>query len=147
MLKDYTSAYTIATRVSVFAHLGMLFSFTIKNTDFLISLRDQLKLPNVFVYGLFAMINLLPNIAYQIKKNAVAFRTRGKKVNVFNLNIVALVLIKTIYFSDAISTAMYSKGFRPDKLRTKYQVLKISPYDYVFILVCILLMICMLVIH
>lgn len=147
MLKDYTSAYTIATRVSVFAHLGMLFSFTTKNTDFLISLRDQLKLPNVFVYGLFAMINLLPNISYQIKKNAVAFRTRGKKVNVFNLNVVALVLIKTIYFSDAISTAMYSKGFRPDKLRTKYQVLKISLYDYVFILVCIFLTICMLVIH
>lgn len=139
-------AMTLASKTIGFAYLGMLFSLTTKNIDLLYSLQQQLHVPNVFVYGIFAALNLFKDIQMQLAKNQVAFRSRGQKFAKYSIKSVTALLIKTIYFADFVTIAMQSKRFNAEVKRNGYYQKKIGVRDYFFILVNICFVVLMLLV-
>lgn len=132
------NAKVIATKTLVFAYLGMLFSLTTKNLDLLYSLKNQLKVPDVFVYGIFAAFNLFSDIKNQVNKNLVSFNIRGDKVSRYSYRTIVPLLIKTIYYSDSIALAMESKGFKNNLTRSVYYETKLQKKDIMFVVICFL---------
>lgn len=129
---NYDYALMIATRVLLFANLGMLFSCTTDNLEFVYSLRDQLKLPNVFVYGILATFNLLPLIKDEAKKNYASFQARGQKTWRFSSKVLTPLFIKTILYSDQITLAMRSKGFDEEGQRSEYTKIEVASKDWIW---------------
>lgn len=145
-VNTHNQAMIVVTKTVVFAYLGMLFSLTTKNIDLLYSLKNQLRVPNVFVYGIFAALNLLSDIKMQLLKNTVAFKVRDKKFSKYSPKTITPLLIKTIYFADFVTLAMTSKRFKPEAQRSDYYDIKLQSYDLVFGFVCLVMLVIMFVV-
>ena len=145
-IASYDYALLISSRIYVFALLGMLFSYTTNMMDFMFSLRDQLKIPDFYIYGIFASVNLLPTIKTEVKKNQLAFQARGKKAPLYSSRVLMPLFTKIILYSDRLAMAMSSKDFAKDQQRTYYTKIETSLIDKVFGIVCLLLS-CLLIIY
>lgn len=123
---------TLSSRVLVYAGLGLLFVLTTNKINLIRSLQQQLKLPSIFAYGILAAWNIFPNILEEYKKTKVAFQTRGVYTSPISPSILKPMLVKAVLWSNALSTAMESKGFNGNAKRTDYDILKPGWRDYLF---------------
>lgn len=137
MITDIEYAYLLASRVFVFALLGMLFTYTTKPMDLMYSLRDQLKIPDQFIYGIFATVNLLPVIKLEVKKNQLAFQARNQKVFPYSSKVLIPLFTKVILYSDHLTQAMLSKDFGKSDTRSYYKKMTLSTRDYIFIVLAL----------
>ena len=142
---DY--AWLVSTRIYVFALMGMLFTFTTDTMDLMFSLRDQLKVPDLFIYGIFATVNLLPIITLEVKKNRLAFKARNQKVFPYSSKVLIPLFTKVILYSDHLTLAMISKDFGKSEQRSYYKTMHVSLSDYLFLLLSVLLMIVFILIR
>lgn len=137
MITDLEYAYLLASRVYVFALLGMLFTYTTKPMDLMYSLRDQLKIPDQFIYGIFATINLLPVIKLEVKKNQIAFKARNQKVFPYSSKVLIPLFTKVILYSDHLTLAMLSKDFGKSETRSYYKKMTLGAQDFIFIILAL----------
>jgi ABC-type cobalt transport system, permease component CbiQ and related transporters len=122
----------VATRILLFAGLGMLFSLTTDGKEFVCSLEQQFGLPSRFTYGILAAFHLLPMIPREYKKTIDAFLARGKSIFPLSPAILIPFIIKSIRWSESLAIAMESKGFDSDGERTCMHVITVKWFDYLF---------------
>lgn len=124
-----------ASRVLVYAGLGLLFSLTTDKILLVHSLRQQFHLPNVFAYGLLAAWGIFPYMALEYRRTRAAFKARGLRVFPFSPSVLAPLLVKSIRWSEELSIAMESKGFSGNTPRTEFNQIKVKSYDIIFCIV------------
>jgi energy-coupling factor transport system permease protein len=140
ILSDSTSiagGLQIATRIMVYAALGMVFSFTTDARQFAYSLEQQFRLPSRFAYGVLAAFHLVPLMPYEYKKISYAFLARGQKYSPLSPKVIVPFLIKSVRWSETLAIAMESKGFDQDGSRTCLHVVRVKWYDWAFVVLSV----------
>ena len=135
-----------ASRVLVYASIGLLFALTSDPVTMVRSFEKQLHVPQMFAYGLLAAWNVFPHMAQEYKKTKIAFQARGIHVLPFSPKLLVTLMVKTTRWSDELAMAMESKGFSSHQTRTSYQAPVIRKRDMIFLAVtCILFPFCCIV--
>ena len=127
---------TQASRVFAYAGIGYLFALTTDKIHMIRSFQRQLHLPQVFAYGLLAAWGAFPHMAMEYRKTRAAFRARGIRVFPASPALLAPLLVKSVRWSNELSSAMESKGFSPDTKRSEYSPVKVHLYDWIFLIFC-----------
>ncbi len=127
---------TQASRVFAYAGIGYLFALTTDKIHMIRSFQRQLHLPQVFAYGLLAAWGTFPHMAMEYRKTRAAFRARGIRVFPASPALLAPLLVKSVRWSNELSSAMESKGFSPDAKRSEYSPVKVHLYDWIFLIFC-----------
>ena len=127
---------TQASRVFAYAGIGYLFALTTDKIHMIRSFQRQLHLPQVFAYGLLAAWGAFPHMAMEYRKTRAAFRARGIRVFPASPALLAPLLVKSVRWSNELSSAMESKGFSPDGKRSEYSPVKVHLYDWIFLIFC-----------
>lgn len=127
---------TQASRVFAYAGIGYLFALTTDKIHMIRSFQRQLHLPQVFAYGLLAAWGAFPHMAMEYRKTRAAFRARGIRVFPASPALLAPLLVKSVRWSNELSSAMESKGFSPDAKRSEYSPVKVHLYDWIFLIFC-----------
>ena len=127
---------TQASRVFAYAGIGYLFALTTDKIPMIRSFQRQLHLPQVFAYGLLAAWGAFPHMAMEYRKTRAAFRARGIRVFPASPALLAPLLVKSVRWSNELSSAMESKGFSPDTKRSEYSPVKVHLYDWIFLIFC-----------
>ncbi|WP_423363156.1 energy-coupling factor transporter transmembrane component T family protein [Mycoplasma sp. P36-A1] len=127
-------AFELVARTYGYFMLGAAFTLTTDVIDFSYSMQQQLKLPPKFVYGIIACLNMMPLLKNEYFKLKYSFKARGLNPSLLNINLYLPLLVKSVYYSNALALAMESKGFSDDALRSCYHKTNINWYDYLFIL-------------
>lgn len=122
----------LSSRVLVYGSLGYLFALTTDKIELIRSTEQQLKLSPLFSYGLMAAWNIFPNLIEEYKKTRIALQARGIRSNPLSPRLLKPMLIKAVLWSEALATAMESKGFNGRTERTEYVQLKLTLKDYLF---------------
>ena len=127
---------TQASRVFANAGIGYLFALTTDTIHMIRSFQRQLHLPQVFAYGLLAAWGAFPHMAMEYRKTRAAFRARGIRVFPASPALLAPLLVKSVRWSNELSSAMESKGFSPDTKRSEYSPVRVHLYDWIFLIFC-----------
>lgn len=122
----------LASRVLVFAGLGLLLVLTTDRIRLIQSFHQQLKLPAVFAYGLIAAWGIVPSMFREYRQTQAAFGARGMHVFAFSPKLLKPLLVKSARWAEAISVAMESKGFDGSAPRTVYHRVLLRRKDVVF---------------
>lgn len=128
---------TLSSRVLAYAGLGFLFVLTTNKINLILSLRQQLKVPSIFTYGLLAAWNIFPNMLMEYNKTRAAFRARGLHPFAVSPALLKPMLVKAILWSEALSIAMESKGFNGKANRTEYYIIRLKVSDILFPIITI----------
>ncbi len=143
-----TSSYNglqLATRVYAFGAIGMLFIFSNDSLQFVYSLQQQGHLKPKFAYGTLAAFHLLPNIKEEFEHAKFALHARGMSGIQFYFKVVFAMMVNAIKWAQCLSIAMISKGFDVDGKRTNYYTLKVTIYDWMFLVVPNILLLMILI--
>lgn len=122
----------MSSRVLVYAGLGFLFALTTNKIELIRSMEQQLRLSPLFSYSLMAAWNIFPNLLEEYKKTRIAFQARGLRSYPLSPTLLKPMLVKAIFWSEALAIAMESKGFNGKAKRTEYYQLKPTCKDYLF---------------
>ncbi len=129
-----------ASRALVYAGIGLLFALTTDRIRMIRSFNRQLRVPQVFAYGLLAAWGLLPQMMLEYRRTRMAFRARGIRVLPFSPSLLVTLLVKSTRWSEELSIAMESKGFSANAPRSTFEPERVRPRDWVFLaLTCIVL--------
>lgn len=123
---------TLSSRVLAFAGLGYLFAFTTDKIRLIRSMEQQLHLPPMFAYGLFAAWGIMPNMIEEYRRTRAAFAARGIRTLPFSPAVLKPMLVKSIRWSEALAVAMESKGFTRNEKRSCYEKETLRCRDLVF---------------
>ena len=124
----------------VYAGIGLLFALTTDRIRMIRSFNRQLRVPQVFAYGLLAAWGLLPQMMLEYRRTRMAFRARGIRVLPFSPSLLVTLLVKSTRWSEELSIAMESKGFSANAPRSTFEPERVRPRDGVFLaLTCIVL--------
>lgn len=121
-----------AGRVLAYAGIGFLFTLTTDRIDLVKSFRRQLRVPQVFAYGLLAAWGIVPQMLLEYRRTQIAFRARGIFVWPFSPALLKPLLVKSIRWSEELAIAMESKGFSGAKERSVYEPIRVHYYDWMF---------------
>ena len=127
----------LSSRVLAYAGLGYLFVLTTDKIRLIRSFQQQLRIPPLFAYGILAAWNIFPNMAEEYRKTRAAFRARGLRAEPVSPALLKAMLVKAVYWSEALSIAMESKGFNGSAPRTEYHEIKLNALDILFPVVTI----------
>lgn len=130
---------TLSGRVLAYAGLGLLFAFTTDRMRLVRAFQDQLRLPQVFAYGLLAAWGIFPQMAEEYKKTRLAFRLRGLHAFPLSPAFLTPMLVKAVRWSEALAIAMESRGFSASAKRSCLQPERLCTKDKCFFAVCCVL--------
>lgn len=122
----------LSSRVLVIAGLGLLLALTTDPVRLIQSMRQQLRLPAVFAYGLLAAWGIFPHVVREYRQARLAFRVRGVRVSPVSPALLRPLLVKTVRWSEALSVAMESKGFDGSAPRTTFEPVALRRADILF---------------
>lgn len=128
-----------SSRVLVYAGLGLLFALTTDKIRMIRSFHQQLRVPQVFAYGILAAWGLFPQMMREYKKTRLAFRARGIKVRPWSPALLVTLLVKSTRWSEELSIAMESRGFSAKGARSTYKPERVRSRDWIYLLVTVVL--------
>ena len=131
---------TQASRVFAYAGIGYLFALTTDKIHMIRSFQRQLHLPQVFAYGLLAAWGAFPHMAMEYRKTRAAFRARGIRVFPASPALLAPLLVKSVRWSNELSSAMESKGFSSNARRTDSSPVRVHARDILFTVFCCIML-------
>ncbi|NLP26335.1 MAG: energy-coupling factor transporter transmembrane protein EcfT [Clostridiales bacterium] len=139
--EDIQTALSLSLRILTFASLSLLFLLTTNIVHFILSLMQQCKLPPKLAYGILAGYRFLPMIKDELVLIKSAHRVRGvnraktlkEKVRQYKRFIIPL-LASAIRKAERTAVAMESKGFTGSRDRTFYRQFKVTPKDWLFLI-------------
>ncbi len=124
-----------SSRALVYAGIGLLFALTTDRIRMIRSFHRQLRVPQVFAYGLLAAWGLLPQMMLEYRRTRMAFRARGIRVLPFSPSLLVTLLVKSTRWSEELSIAMESRGFSADGKRSAFEPERVRTRDRVFLVV------------
>ncbi len=128
-----------SSRALVYAGIGLLFALTTDRIRMIRSFHQQLRVPQVFAYGLLAAWGLLPQMMLEYKRTRMAFRARGIRVLPFSPSLLITLIVKSTRWSEELSIAMESRGFSADSKRSSFEPERVRTRDWIFLAVtCVL---------
>ncbi|MET3696205.1 energy-coupling factor transport system permease protein [Bacillus oleivorans] len=143
-IDTFIIAISLSLRVLCFSALSLLFIFTTKPTDFILSLMQQCKLPPKLAYGILAGFRFLPMLKEELFIIRSAHRVRGvnraKSLKHYAENVKRYsipLLASSIRKAERTAIAMESKGFTGEKGRTFYRTMRITRNDWLFVFIMI----------
>ena len=147
--ETFLLAISLSLRVLCFSALSLLFIFTTKPTDFILSLMQQCKLPSKLAYGILAGFRFLPMLKEELFIIRSAHRIRGvnraKSLKNYIENIKRYsipLLASAIRKAERTAIAMESKGFTGEKDRTFYRTIRVTGYDWLFVILMMIWLLC-----
>ena len=111
-LSSTQSGLNMLSRFISFAGLGLIISLTTDSFSLIKAMQKNGHLPRKFVYGLFAALNLIPHMKAEYNAARLAFAVRGATVSPFSLKVIFAMLVNCFRWSEMLSMAMQSKGFK-----------------------------------
>ncbi|OFQ99947.1 energy-coupling factor transporter transmembrane component T family protein [Alloscardovia sp. HMSC034E08] len=127
-----TSGLILSSRILSFAGLGLVFALTITPEKFIYSLRDNLHIPTAYSYSILAAFNLAPLIKRDYKQVKLAMRARGIRMSKLSLKPLVPMLVHSMRTSELLAEAMQSKGFDEDASRSRYTIIHVHAYDFIY---------------
>ncbi len=124
-----------SSRVLVYAGLGLLFALTTDRIRMIRSFHQQLRVPQVFAYGILAAWGLFPQMMLEYRRTRLAFRARGIAVRPWSPALLITLLVKSTRWSEELSIAMESKGFSEKGRRSIFEPERVRKRDILFLLV------------
>ncbi len=121
----------MSSRVLAYASLGMFFTFTTDNLDFIQSLMQQGHMKPKFAYGILAAFHLIPQIGQELSDARLAFRVRGIRQSPISLKPFFAAMVNCMRWSETLAMAMESKGFDGDGQRTSVRIMKVRRADVI----------------
>ncbi len=132
----FYNGFTMASRVLAYAGVGFVFALTTDRIEMIRSLRVHLHIPQIFAYGLLAAWGIFPRMALEYRRARAAFRARGIRVLPISPALLKPLLVKSVRWSEALATAMESKGFSGDARRTECCTPRFRAADWCFLVLC-----------
>lgn len=140
------TAISLSLRVLCFSTLSLLFIFTTEPTKFILSLMQQLKLPQKLAYGILAGFRFLPLLKEELFIIRSAHRIRGVnraktikdyfgQMKRYSIPLLASAIRK----AERTAIAMESKGFTGEKDRTFYKKMRVTKNDWLFLILMVTL--------
>ena len=130
------NGWIFASRVLVYAIIGYLFAFTTDRVQMIRSFQKQLRMPQLFAYGLLAAWGIFPHMMQEYRRTKAAFRARGMRVFPFSPALLRPLLVKSVRWSEALSIAMESRGFSGSAKRSEFEPVRMKTGDWIFGAVC-----------
>ncbi len=134
----FRNGMTLGSRVLAFAAMGYLFCLTTDRILLVRSFQRQLRLPQMFAYGLLAAWGIFPQMTLEYRRTRAAFRARGKNPFPVSPSFLKPLLVKSVRWSEQLAVAMESKGFDGHAARTDFEPVRVRPRDWAFLTVCCL---------
>ena len=131
---------TLASRVLAFAGMGYLYCLTTDRILMVKSFQKQLRVPQIFAYGLLAAWGIFPHMMQEYRRTRAAFRARGKNPFPVSPTFLKPLLVKSVRWSEQLAVAMESKGFDGHGPRLEYEPVRVYPRDWVFLVLCCLVL-------
>ncbi|WP_336183602.1 CbiQ family ECF transporter T component [Bacillus sp. 205(2023)] len=137
---------SLGFRILCFSALSMMFVFTTDPILFMLSLVQQCKLSPKLAYGVIAGFRFLPLLKEEVQLIQQAHKIRGgaaenglkEKISALKRYTIPL-LASAIRKAERTALAMESKGFTGSRNRTYYRSLTVSPRDWLFFFLILLL--------
>ncbi len=115
------NSFLYASRIYVFAVLGIILAATIDLEELFSYLEQVLKVPSKFIYGMMAGVHFLPMITREIKKIKQATLLRGQRVTPFSFQLIFQGVLAALRWTDELVEAMDSHGYEENQARTHYE--------------------------
>lgn len=106
-------------------------------TDLVRSFEQNLKLSPTFAYGILGGLNFIPKMNEQIRIIKINAKMRGSRMSPISPKIYLKAIYNALNWSNTLSAAMYSHGFKEGQNRThfNYQSIKISELAIFFLII------------
>lgn len=124
----------LSSRALAFGGLGMVFAFLQDRVACIQSYEQQLHLPRTFAYSVMAAWSILPKMRDEYAKVRLALQARGVRISPFSLQVLKIMLVKTVRWSDYLAMAMISKGFTDRGPRTNWVIFRWTFWDIAFLI-------------
>ena len=121
----------LSSRVMAYAGLGLLFAFTTKSEDFMLSLMHQAHVKPKLAYGILAAFHLIPQISRELEDARLAYAVRGIRVRRIAMKPFFAAMVNCMRWSETLAMAMESKGFDGDGQRTSVRIMKVRRADVI----------------
>lgn len=131
---NITSGMQLASRILAFGGVGMLFAFTSRSMELIMSLMQQFHLPPKFAYGILAAYHFFPVVRSEFKIVGAALRLRGIKASPFSPRRLFPMLVHALERSESLAMAMESRGFESSKPRAVAFRVPLRWYDFAFLI-------------
>lgn len=129
----------LSSRVMAYAGLSLLFAFTTKSEDFMLSLMHQAHVKPKLAYGILAAFHLIPQISRELEDARLAYAVRGIRVRRIAMKPFFAAMVNCMRWSETMAMAMESKGFDGDGDRTFYRQMVVHGYDIAAMIVTLVL--------
>lgn len=110
-LSSRQTGLNMLSRFISFAGLGLLISLTTDAFE-LVKAMQKNGLPRKFAHGMLAALNLIPHMKAEYDAARLAFAVRGAAVSPVSPKIIFAMLVNCFRWSEMLSIAMHSKGFK-----------------------------------
>jgi energy-coupling factor transporter transmembrane protein EcfT len=131
-VSSMATAWQLSTRVMAFGGLALLFSLTTEPETFFRSLRQQLRLPAQFCYGLTAAYHFLPVVRSEHQLVRAASLVRGARSWPWSSRVIIPMLVRAFRRSERLAMAMESRGFNPASERGEAALVPLRLRDVMF---------------
>ncbi|MEE5987671.1 energy-coupling factor transporter transmembrane protein EcfT [Ligilactobacillus equi] len=126
-------AWIYASRIYAYLSLGMMLTLTTKIDVLLISLEQHLHLPQAFVYGGLAAMNMLSRIKKQLGVIKYSAQIRGKSYHYYQSGLYLRVIITALTWSRDSAQAMRALGFVEKGPRTQEKADVLPKWQWAFL--------------
>lgn len=112
-------AWIYGSRVYAYLTLALTLILTTSAKTLLISLHQHLKLPNTFVYGVLAALNMFSRLRGAFQQVRYSAMLRGQAYHLWQPRFYLRLILIALNWSGDLAMAMTSQGFTEGAARTE----------------------------
>lgn len=113
------AAWIYGSRVYAYLTLALTLTLTTPAKAWLVSLHQHLKLPNTFVYGILASLNMVSRLKSAFQQVRYSAMLRGRVYHLWQPRFYLRLIIIALNWSGDLAMAMTSQGFSEGEPRTE----------------------------
>ncbi len=111
-------AWIYGSRVYAYLTLALTLTLTTSAKTLLLSLHQHLKLPNTFVYGVLAALNMFSRLRGAFQQVRYSAMLRGQAYHLWQPRFYLRLVLIALNWSGDLAMAMTSQGFTEGAMRT-----------------------------
>ncbi len=123
-------AWIYGSRVYAYLTLALTLTLTTSAKTLLLSLHQHLKLPNTFVYGVLAALNMFSRLRGAFQQVRYSAMLRGQAYHLWQPRFYLRLILIALNWSGDLAMAMTSQGFTEGAVRTEMAVDKLPKWQY-----------------
>ncbi|WP_105956449.1 energy-coupling factor transporter transmembrane component T [Apilactobacillus quenuiae] len=127
----------LATRVYAYVFLGATFTKTSSIEDLAFTLEQNFNLPSKFAYGVLGAFNLTETIKKEIKQIKMSATMRNLHLTFLSPTLYFKSIMSALNWSNLLAEGMTSHLFVENNPRTHFKIIHINKFDYVKIIITI----------